>query len=1108
MAETNLAAWPSTVPLPPAPGEGPSRVRVDNTGPWPGVLIETGGGWVNLHSRRDPIGEADQWIERAAVTDSSTLFVVGLGLGYVLDALERRAWAGRVVVLEPEAALLPAWLARRDWRPWLSTGRLSILAGPDYAGASRVGPGIEPDREHPVVVVHPVLARSQPAGVERARETAARIWFGALSNREARRQNAGRYLINTLRNLTRIAAGGDVAHLTASATNMPAIVVAAGPSLDRNLPALGELAGRALILAVDTAARPLMASGIVPNVIVSVDPSEVNARHLTELPCANECALVAEASIDPAALESFGRQTFFGRVSRHHPWPWLESIGMPRGSMQAWGSVLTTTLDLAIRMGCNPIVFAGADLAYTEGRPYARGTTFEEDWKRQAAWGDCLDDLWTRAVQRPDSLEVEGLGGGPVRTAPHLVAFRDWVVEEAGRHPDRQFINATEAGILCGGCITQSNLRAVSGRLPQQSRDVARLISASYRPQAGAAQTVEQAVSRLAAEGFDASKEPLAGWIAFAERDGVLQEIVRTLGDEFKPRRRVRAAATEPAAPADDHLEIPATVESAPAPVHSDPLDAAATAAGLPCDGLQKALSTADRGAIAALVRERQPRVIVDRGTSHGLAGLAALDAAASGARLWSTHADEHFRALAAHLNLTSRIAGASDAPAADLVLLPLNDHASDGVDDVRHALDLLAAGGALIIVDEVGTAARARLHRAVYPVLETRPDLWVSDRRFVDHTTRLMVVFTDRLERLPDPAQADARKWDDGYRAAARRLVPAIVKALGPTSVRDIGCGAGYWLEAFAATGVTDCDGVTSDPIRDVLPAVATAVTRGPLEAIPQPAHRRDVCLCLEVLQRVPPDTQDAVVAACVASADVVVFSSTPPGWAGGDPGDRPLAYWASKFLHHGYVLDDSLRASIEGHWGFPAHVTDGLIVFRRQFAPGELPREVEAGFRDTLLNQARRSEDLYLQGMWWQVALMAARKDAAALARPVPAPHATPRVDPARLRVPSHRLLRGSHGTRQFRLRTDAARWFVTHPKQAITLEEDGRQLPRFNTNAEAAASPGGGWTLWRDEISVVASDGTDPRTNGRVYDLLVPPHVAWAEQQMFDDVRRMGL
>jgi hypothetical protein len=91
---------------------------------------------------------------------------------------------------------------------------------------------------------------------------------------------------------------------------------------------------------------------------------------------------------------------------------------------------------------------------------------------------------------------------------------------------------------------------------------------------------------------------------------------------------------------------------------------------------------------------------------------------------------------------------------------------------------------------------------------------------------------------------------------------------------------------------------------------------------------------------------------------------------------------------------------------------------------------------------------------------------------------------------------------------LRTDAARWFVTHPKQAITLEEDGRQLPRFNTNAEAAASPGGGWTLWRDEISVVASDGTDPRTNGRVYDLLVPPHVAWAEQQMFDDVRRMGL
>ena len=55
--------------------------------------------------------------------------------------------------------------------------------------------------------------------------------------------------------------------------------------------------------------------------------------------------------------------------------------------MRAWGSVLTTAYDLAVKLGCDPIVFIGADLAYTDAQPYCRGTVYEENWATAVAGG-------------------------------------------------------------------------------------------------------------------------------------------------------------------------------------------------------------------------------------------------------------------------------------------------------------------------------------------------------------------------------------------------------------------------------------------------------------------------------------------------------------------------------------------------------------------------------------------------------------------------------------------------------------------------------------------------------------------------------------------------
>ena len=53
--------------------------------------------------------------------------------------------------------------------------------------------------------------------------------------------------------------------------DMPAIVVAAGPSLNKNIDELKRAKGKAFIIAVDTAIKPLLKKGIIPDMFAIVD---------------------------------------------------------------------------------------------------------------------------------------------------------------------------------------------------------------------------------------------------------------------------------------------------------------------------------------------------------------------------------------------------------------------------------------------------------------------------------------------------------------------------------------------------------------------------------------------------------------------------------------------------------------------------------------------------------------------------------------------------------------------------------------------------------------------------------------------------------------------
>lgn len=464
------------------------------------------------------------------------LMVVGLGQGSLLDAIERRGLQTKVLAIEPVPEIVEDMRARRDWTPWLEAGRLTMIVGPAFAGIAEAWKLLGSAAATPPMIVSPSLLRDHPQAVDRAKAMARQVVLGAVANQNARRHLAGRYLLNTLSNLAVVASEGDVSSLAGTFHGVPAIIVGAGPSLDRNLPDLRQAADRALLIAVDTALRPLLAADIRPHIVVAVDPSEDNARHLLGLPAVGDIHFVAEASLDPRVFASFAGRTFAFKVSAHHPWPWLAALDADRGSLRAWGSVLTTAFDLARVCGCTPIVFAGADLAYTDGSLYCHNTVYEPEWAHLKT-GEARADEFRDFLAKQTTVMEADVSGKQTLTAPRFVQFRDWIVRESATAGG--VLNATGAGILHGGSIVQANLSLALRLLPREAGDLLGRMEVSWNV---ALESRRHQKARIRAALDEVSSLPLDQWLEFGgetvsreDLDGALRRAARGL-DKAVPR--------------------------------------------------------------------------------------------------------------------------------------------------------------------------------------------------------------------------------------------------------------------------------------------------------------------------------------------------------------------------------------------------------------------------------------------------------------------------------------------------------------------------------------------------------------------------------------------
>jgi len=232
-------------------------------------------------------------------------------------------------------------------------------------------------------------------------------------------------------------------------SNLSAVVVGAGPSLDKHIQLLKEAKDDLIIICLDAAYPVLAKNGIQPHCIVCIDHSDRQWFNFQNTDLMGSF-IILSSTVHPLTFDEVRRNR--GRVL----WFNIADGGsavckaiskMSGGKGAIYPGSLTSSgaMQIAIWMGINKIAFIGHDLCYLDiDKGYSEDVN--EDKKQFQKMTKIDKDL----IPFPD------INGEKVMTHESFVTFYGWFNEVSNKMwPNVQFFNCSGQGILHGSHITQ-----------------------------------------------------------------------------------------------------------------------------------------------------------------------------------------------------------------------------------------------------------------------------------------------------------------------------------------------------------------------------------------------------------------------------------------------------------------------------------------------------------------------------------------------------------------------------------------------------------------------------------------------------------------------------
>lgn len=422
-------------------------------------------------------------------TSESTLFVIfGLGTGYLPQYL-RRITNAPIVVYEPSLGLLRTVMESGP----LHLDDVHIVSNPHDLAI--VWARYASRRRDAVSISTPGYSAAFPDEFAALPGLVQRLVERVNISKNTYRRRAQTWVCDVLVNAPLLQKSVPILSLEGAYKDVPAFIIGAGPSLDKNVAALKQAYKKGIILATNSSALALAKHDVVPHVICCLESIDASPR-LNTLPFINDVIRAYSLSAHPNTLRSgTGPLMPFYEALPQYVGP-LESL-TGTGGVAVCGSVSTAAFSIAQKLGCNPIVLVGQDLAFTDGATYAGGTGYESSRARFDTEKGVVHLDWNQEVAkihgnlhgaRHDAeplMQTTAWGGeGSVSSGPSFMAINSWlestVALNAGFTSNVRYVNATEGGAHVKG-FDEVRLRDLLDTLPDRNLTVADICAEAAR---------------------------------------------------------------------------------------------------------------------------------------------------------------------------------------------------------------------------------------------------------------------------------------------------------------------------------------------------------------------------------------------------------------------------------------------------------------------------------------------------------------------------------------------------------------------------------------------------------------------------------------------------
>lgn len=439
------------------------------------IEILLGTEFIPLYNMNGVISEAENWFASLPLHTANCLIVLGIGLGSYYQAAKK--WLKenpkrRIIFLEPRYSMIQCFFSTELASEFLEDSQAWLFHLPFGAPEEITVYGLISNNFYFMEMEFSSLRLYSELYNKEFSKLKNALKFILDSERKKNQEYANSavpFFSNFFTNVPRLADAYSGNLLFEKFKDSPAIITGAGPSLDLNIDALKQLKEHAIIFAGGTAMNALNAKFFLPHFGMGIDPntsqfSRVLANDAFEVPFFYISRMNYEAlSVVEGDLLYLAKDSHF-TISK-----WMEDkLKIPGKATGGGVNVINYTLNVAEKLGCNPLIVVGVDLSYKQDKSYAENI-------RAHALHDPKKYYKTKAEQ-DEIIPIKDINGNTVLTLWKWINESSWYTTFAKKHPEVKIINSTEGGIGFGE-IENKPLKEVAEEYLKESIDYMTLIA-------------------------------------------------------------------------------------------------------------------------------------------------------------------------------------------------------------------------------------------------------------------------------------------------------------------------------------------------------------------------------------------------------------------------------------------------------------------------------------------------------------------------------------------------------------------------------------------------------------------------------------------------------